>query len=478
MRSNGAIIASAGLSLIALALYAGFRQGQAAFLLLPAVYLLVLLFRNLAFPQFYALVVALIPLSIPISLSFGASLEFPSELLIVFLGVVFLVQLSRTREWRWIRKFPLPLFWILTFAIPTAFSKHPAVSVKFMLINGLYVGVFYYGTLWWKRRGEVIEFPWKPFLAGLIPVFILAGIAFYKYDFNPVTLRGIYEPFYYSHTIFGASVAILAGYFSGRASISRSNSRVVWVFLALTLGMITVLSGSRAALWSYVAALLALGLFQLRPAMRIAVPIGLVILAIAAIGPKKIQSALENNPYLSHNPRASILEKSLSVTNVQTDVSNIERINRWIAALKMGAERWATGFGPGTYQFEYIPYQDEAFMNRLTVVNPERPPDGSGGTAHSEILLQWAENGLFSTIVFAWMILRWLFLGLMSTGTRNLATQAYFLGLLTYFIHMNVNNFLNQPAFAFLFWTFAAFFDAHLNAHSIEPKSYENDVLR
>ena len=48
----------------------------------------------------------------------------------------------------------------------------------------------------------------------------------------------------------------------------------------------------------------------------------------------------------------------------------------------MFEERPLFGFGPGTYQFTYIPFQEKSLENRLTVRNPDSPPQGSGGSAH------------------------------------------------------------------------------------------------
>ena len=46
-----------------------------------------------------------------------------------------------------------------------------------------------------------------------------------------------------------------------------------------------------------------------------------------------------------------------SVSNVTTDPSNLERINRWKCAARMVSERPVFGFGPGTYVFKYSPFQ-------------------------------------------------------------------------------------------------------------------------
>ena len=83
-------------------------------------------------------------------------------------------------------------------------------------------------------------------------------------------------------------------------------------------------------------------------------------------GATKLEDQFSYNNYESHDPQATLVEKSMSVTNLNTDVSNIERLNRWVSALRMFEERPFTGFGPGTYQFTYLPFQEKRLANRLT----------------------------------------------------------------------------------------------------------------
>ncbi len=45
------------------------------------------------------------------------------------------------------------------------------------------------------------------------------------------------------------------------------------------------------------------------------------------------------------------------MTNISSDASNLERINRWDCAISMFKERPFFGYGPGTYMFQYAKYQ-------------------------------------------------------------------------------------------------------------------------
>ena len=55
---------------------------------------------------------------------------------------------------------------------------------------------------------------------------------------------------------------------------------------------------------------------------------------------------------LNKDSSDNLLKHITSISNISTDASNMERINRWKCALKMFVEKPVFGWGPGTYQFQ------------------------------------------------------------------------------------------------------------------------------
>lgn len=390
------------------------------------------------------------PLSIKLGLPF-ADVYLPIEFLAGTAALAVLLTFVFYGQVKWLLNYPLPLVWLISFLPGIYFSDLLPTSLKFTALNGVFVIAFYYGMLLLVARGKTMLH--LPYIAALVPVTVLALYHFVEYKFNPITISGIFKPFFYSHTMYGAVMAFIAAIALGNI---RQNS--VWKWVLICGIVLTVFSGSRAALWSLAFMFILYMLVQFPPAFRAVLP----AVAIGAIlilgGASKVEEAFAYNHYESHDPRATLAEKSMSVTNVQTDASNIERLNRWVAALQMFQERPYYGFGPGTYQFTYLPFQEKRLENRLTVTNPNSPPQGSGGTAHSELLLQLSENGILTPLLFLLMWLRWWYFGFFRVA-RQSSLLPLFLGLSTYFFHMQFNNFLNQPVFALLFWTTAAYFD-------------------
>ena len=399
------------------------------------------------------------PLSIKLSLPF-AEVYLPIEFIASATALSVLFSVVPLGNVRWFMKYPLPLFWLISFLPGIFCSDLLNTSLKFTALNGVFVFAFYYGIVLVSERGKVL--PYFPFIAALVPATGVGVYHFAQYDFNPITISGIFQPFFYSHTMYGAVMAFIAG-----IALGNLRQRSLWKWILLGSIVLTLFSGSRAALWSVVFMFILYILVQFPPVYRFALP----VLALGAFffsgGASKVEEAFAYNNYESHDPQASLVEKSMSVTNVQTDASNIERLNRWVSALRMFEERPYYGFGPGTYQFAYIPFQEKRLENRLTVTNPDTPPPGSGGTAHSELLLQLSENGILTPLIFLLMWMRWWYFGFFSIAKRS-PLLPLFLGLSTYFFHMQFNNFLNQPVFAFLFWATAAYFDFQLSSKDDE----------
>jgi O-antigen ligase len=143
------------------------------------------------------------------------------------------------------------------------------------------------------------------------------------------------------------------------------------------------------------------------------------------------------------------------MTNISTDASNLERLNRWNAALRLFEERPIFGWGPGTYQFVYAPYQ---LSYEKTIISTNA---GDMGNAHSEYLGPLAEQGvmgmLLTIILVGLVFIRAIYIYIHnkdnSYGTYSLVILA---SLVTYFFHGIMNNFLDTDKASIPFWGFIA----------------------
>jgi O-antigen ligase len=165
------------------------------------------------------------------------------------------------------------------------------------------------------------------------------------------------------------------------------------------------------------------------------------VLAVGIIKQDEILYSLEANKQGSSDELEGHVK---SVSNITTDPSNLERINRWKCAGRMVSERPVFGFGPGTYAFEYGRFQDP---KNLTIISTNF---GDGGNAHSEYLGPLAETGVIGLatvllligIIFYKSITLYIAYDKKENENKTLLL-AMILSLVTYFIHGILNNYLD-----------------------------------
>jgi O-antigen ligase len=121
----------------------------------------------------------------------------------------------------------------------------------------------------------------------------------------------------------------------------------------------------------------------------------------------------------------------------------------------MFEERPVLGFGPGTYQFLYAPYQKSSMK---TVISTNF---GNKGNAHSEYLGPLCEQGLIGALIVLTLVLAVMFLGYrlvytVKNKSMKILTISILMGMSTYFVHGFLNNFLDTDKASVPFWGFLA----------------------
>lgn len=411
----------------------------------------------------------LLPFSVKVPLAFSAMLRVPTEPLIALAALLMLAEAFRSRARFRDIFFKKELLWLapllLAFLLSTPFSEMLVVSLKFTAVNVLYILVFFVLMMRLSERQPDL-FPRMLLFygMGLLAVWLWSVYQYWQYGWNPVVMRGIFKPFFNDHTIFGASAALLAAFWLGMARMRHPKKiKIIYFLMGLTFVGLVVFSTSRAAFLSLFFCLFVMLLLKLKP-LHIA---ALLLVAVAAVlvFQQPLVNRLQRMEASSSDHDVSLQERTLSAANISTDVSNLERMNRWLSAWRMFRERPLTGFGPGTYQFTYIPYQDPALMNRLTVTDHHDVPEGSGGTAHNEYLLAMSEMGIMGLLGWLVLIGRWVFVAFSTRKTHphRMEIVVAFAALATYLFHAMFNNFLTTDKFAFLFWGSAAWMMAKHN---------------
>ena len=412
----------------------------------------------------FKLIALLLPFSIEKQFTGNAAVLFPGEILIGIAAfsiiLEFIIDPSSFRKFfNGEVLFAIPF--LIVFVISAMFSSMPVVSVKYILINITYLIVLFF--IMKKLLAEHSQL-----FGQLITLYSLsfsviiayAAFRFMQYGYNPVVTKGIFQPFYKDHTITGASAAILSAYWFAKASGKGVLTiRIMMASAGFFFLFAVFLTHSRAAILSMVFFAFIWVILKLKINYKYLISVFVALLFLGIVFHQKLYDRLYYNKYVSRKQNIEWQDFIKSAGNVTTDDSNVERLNRWYSGIKMFFDRPLTGFGPGTYQFMYIPYQKKELTNRLTVKNYNKIPENSGGTAHSEYILALSEMGFPGFAALLLLFGRWIHLVFVKSsshrGRENIIVA--FVAISTYLFHSLFNNFLNTDKFAFLFWGMAAY---------------------
>lgn len=344
------------------------------------------------------------------------------------------------------------LLWLFITSIT---STMPIVSFKFFLSRLWFVVAFYFiATQVFTKQGNIKRFYWLY----LIPLLFVMSYSIIRLAghglFNQQVAHWVMTPFYNDHTSYGAILAMFFPILIGlgtRSNYSLYGKIFIWLLVGFFVFAI-VLSYTRAAWLSLVGALGVWMLILLRVKLRM-----LILMAIIALGifwhyQDKVFMMMQEN---KQDSSTDLKEHVKSMSNVASDASNLERINRWKSALRMFEEKPVFGWGPGTYMFQYAPYQ---MSYEKTIISTNA---GDMGNAHSEYIGPLSESGVLGMLTFVAVIVATIFTALRAyyrlknTELRMLVLVS-FLGLVTYYLHGFLNNFLDTDKASAPFWGFTA----------------------
>ncbi len=343
------------------------------------------------------------------------------------------------------------LFWMF---ITTLTSEMPLISFKYSLARLWFVVVFFYlmSQVFLKRKNIDLFF-WL-FMLPLCAVVLYTLYVHGQNGFSKNVAVWAMFPFFKEHTSYGAVLAMFVPIAFTYAFIVKSNLNfrvlAAVVFTILLVG--TIMSFTRAAYVSLAAAVVFMLFVLFKVRKEIVAVLIIAVLGTLYVNQDKIAAKFENNQAVSSD---DLSEHISSISNVSTDASNMERINRWKSAFRMFSERPIFGWGPGTYMFLYAPFQKPHDKTIISTNN------GDLGNAHSEYIGPLAESGIFGAVIVLLLVLITLITGVstfyaLDDPKLKALCMAALMGLITYWVHGFLNNFLEMDKAACPVWGFSA----------------------
>ena len=396
----------------------------------------------------------LTPLSVDLrekSPDIAFNISIPSEILLICLMFVFVWKVIHEKNYpKALLTHPISiaLYAYLTWLLITAVSSSmPMVSFKYLLSKLWFILPCYFflaESIYHKER-NALKFL-LCYALGLGIVVCMTTVKHIQLGAIEKVAYWVMSPYYNDHTAYGAVLAFFCCILTGIALRKEEKKGIRYV--AATLLLICVmglyLSFSRAA---WVSLVLAAGvglLMRWRVRFRTVCVVSVVLLVSVFSFADDIMYKLNKNDTQSSQ---NLVEHLQSISNISSDASNVERINRWTSAIAMFKQKPLLGWGPGTYQFQYAPFQRSKFKTIITTNS------GDGGNAHSEYLGLLAESGFMGTTLLVILIACVLSAGMKTyhrddNSYRKRICLICTIAIVSYFTHGFFNNFLDTEKLA------------------------------
>lgn len=445
--------------------------------LLPLAGLVLLLFF-MKLETAFLTIALLTPFAINIALVPGMELSMPVEPMMMLFSAMFLFRVLVDKNYDvHLLRHPISVAVLISLAwmfVTCCTSELPWVSFKHLLARLWFVIPFFFAAAQiFKDQKRIRQFFWCYAIA-LIGVILIATMKTLGNFSDLQTLHRVMQPFYNDHTAYGCVIALFtpAAFYFIFSRNSKGWSKVLFLALFALLMVGLFFSYSRAA---WISVLAAIGVyFAVRMGMKVkwmVLCFGIAVGAFFAYQSDVLYKLGKNHQDSSYD----LGDQIKSISNISTDASNIERLNRWASAIRMFKERPVQGWGPGTYQFLYASYQRSYQLSTISTNAGDR------GNAHSEYIGPLTEQGVPGALLVVCV-----FMITFATGVRVYRTAkdkvtadmalAFTLSLFTYYIHGVFNNFLNTDKLSVPFWGFTAVIVA-LDLYSEKKEQDEKKAL-
>jgi len=316
------------------------------------------------FRKIFYLLLICIPLSTEFYLPNGFATDLPTEPLIVGLTLVYIYylfsNLHRINAAFFKHPIMLVLFLHLAWMLIAAINSQMAfVSAKFFIAKMWYILVFVLltGVLIGTEK-HVRHLFWCifiPLLFTILIVLIQQILAGFTLKDSHLAMR----PFYRNHVVYAALLSLFLPYVLVATTWYKRWSNKWWT---VVIGMLIILIGIQFSFTrtAYIALMIALGAYfviRLR-LMKIAIGTSLAVLLAGVI------FLAHNNKYLDYAPNYETtishydFNSLIEATYNMEDISTMERLYRWVAAVNMSQDNFYRGYTVSSFE-TYVSHNPE-----------------------------------------------------------------------------------------------------------------------
>ncbi|WP_276133455.1 O-antigen ligase family protein [Polluticoccus soli] len=374
--------------------------GRVEWLLLPFAYLYLLVLAY-DWKAAYWILLCSLPFSMHIELDGGVlSTSIPDEPMIWLFFLLFLLLLAYRPNSipGWFLRHPITILISLQFLwllVSVLCSQLFFPAAKFFIAKSWYLVCFYVFPVWiFKDKRDIKTVFWVL----LLPVFVTIAVITWRHsthDYSFLSVNHAIGKLYYNHVEYGAILSMLFPVLV--VAFLLSGKKVLWRivgFLAVAaFSVVLFLTYARAAVLGVAFAAVVAACIRFRLVNWVMPAMYLCIAAIVIFFAHD-NMYMEFTPDYEHTYMRHNLSDHIRATFQGQDMSSMERVYRWVAAVRMSTEHPLTGFGPHGFIEHYKTYTVPAFRTYVSD-NPER------STTHNYFLLMLTEQGWPAMLLYA-----------------------------------------------------------------------------
>jgi O-antigen ligase len=356
------------------------------------------------FSYLFYFLVASLPISIDVF--FGSlSLSTPSEALMLTLTaiIVLLIINKRLKLNEYLNNAILILIFLqlLLFTFNIFVSLAPVLSLKYLLAKlWFYTALIIIPLVVLRSEKDFKKTFWYFFVPLMLTVFYtIFNHALTGFGFEEVNSSA--RPFYVNHVIYACTLGMSLPIVVGAIGWYKENKlvRLILILSVIILLFAIITSYTRTTWLSIIAALAAIVVFNTKY-LKLSIFVALIGVATFCY------YLVDNNTYMKYAPNyqktvfnQEDFGKHMEATVEMSDISGMERIYRWVAAVNLIKHNFWFGTGNNTFYPTYKSYANPAFVTYVSD-NPEK------SSTHNYFLMVFSEQGVFGFIIFS-MIYLW-----------------------------------------------------------------------
>jgi O-antigen ligase len=334
--------------------------------------------------------------------SLSTSLPDEPMMWLFFLVFLFVAAHEPGRLPRWYFNSPLTiiiglqLVWLL---VSVAFSQVFVLSAKFLLAKSWYLVCFYLLPVMIFKTAKDLKIAFWAFCIPLLATVLIITFRHSAFGFSFVSINGAIGKLYYNHVEYASVVSMFFPLiFTGFLLIGRRQIlfKTLALLMVLFFAAVVFLTYARAAVLGVVFAAVVAIAVRLK-LVNFVMPLVYILVAGIIYFLASGNKYMEYTPDYEHTYMRKNLAEHIRATFQGQDISSMERVYRWIAAVRMSDEHPVVGYGPHGFIEHYKSHTVPAFQTYVSN-NPER------STTHNYFLLMLTEQGWPAMLLYAILI--------------------------------------------------------------------------